>query len=994
MNYMQEWQASCVDEELTRLNVVNLTGLAPAEHLLYSHAIPRRNDGRVSETFLQRYAHLEAGGWWCSGVDLVTGADAEWGCFKPDSPRLNTKEKTIKYEHPPKMATDLFALKVPLHLWQKISDRASVSHESYINPTLPDLGFWQWLIQHPQVPLCITEGAKKAGALISAGFAAVGLPGIYGGYRTPKDEWGNRIGKSALIPALQRLAIPNREIYFVFDEDTKPKTVKAVTAAIKKTGYLLTKQECKVKVLSWDSQIGKGIDDLIATAGIECLETAYAEAVSLETWKANSWRKLTYEAQQINARFLSGITIPNESRLVALKSAKGSGKTKLLETVVAEARRQNKKVLVIGHRIQLVKALCMRFGLPYVTEVEEPTKGFGLCIDSLHPASKAQFNPDTWQDAIVIIDEIEQVLWHALNSSTCKENRVAILQCFKSLLQNVFSSEGKLYVADADLSDLSLDYLMALAGVPLTPYVIDNQWRNDCGWEVYKYGGRSPKKLVRDLETYIQAGGKPLVCLSAQKLSSKWSTQTLETYFRQKFPKLKLLRIDSESLADPNHPAYNCIAKLDGLLSRYDAVLASPCIETGISIDLKNHFTSVWAIAQGIQSSNAVCQTLARLRSNVPRYLWCAGYSFQKIGNGSTSIPSLITSGNRLTQLNIRLLQQSDLIGWDAIDTGFQAESLLCWAKMAVRYNASTVNYRESILSALQTEGHRILDRKKVKLPAKKATNSACIVEAISEIRESNYEAQCLAIADSSLLTLPQYRAIKKSVVKTLAERYSLRKYELQQRYLLPVTPELVRLDDDNWYQKIRLHYFLTVGKAHLSDRDAKIAQKLISQGNGSLFYPDFNRSQLGAIVGIMELLGIPALLSQGGRELRNSDPDLQHLASLALAHRSEIKTAVGIGLAANSSPIMVVRRFVEKIAAKLEYLKVESSQKGKKRIRVYRIAIPDDNRDRVFAQWLKQDCDLTKHELSGNLSAFFLQQMTGLEQPDDSYVQLSLKLE
>jgi len=64
MDCVLEWKASCVDEELTRWNVVDLDGLSPAEYLLYSEAIPRRNDGRVSEAFLQRYDHLTNGGWW------------------------------------------------------------------------------------------------------------------------------------------------------------------------------------------------------------------------------------------------------------------------------------------------------------------------------------------------------------------------------------------------------------------------------------------------------------------------------------------------------------------------------------------------------------------------------------------------------------------------------------------------------------------------------------------------------------------------------------------------------------------------------------------------------------------------------------------------------------------------------------------------------------------------------------------------------------------
>ena len=958
MDHLREWKASGVDEELTQLNVVSLTGTSPTEYLLYSNSIPRRNDGRVSEGFLQRYAHTNAGGWWCSGIDVLSGEEDIWGCFKPDRPRKG-KNKVIKYEHPPKTATGLFALKVPFTLWQAIAHRAKVEiNTEDLDRSLGDEGFWQWLKNHPEVPLCITEGAKKAGALLSAGYATVALPGINSGYRTPKDATGKRIGKSHLIPQLAKLTAPGRKIYLVFDRDSQPETVKAVDAAIKKTGYLLEKAGCQVKVVTWDSKLGKGVDDLITNKGKSYFDKAYEAALDLETWKAKTWTKLTYSFDlEVNSRYLPELDISPEHKIVGIKSAKGTGKTQLLTKVVTRAIALKQKVLVIGHRVQLVRELCQRFGLNYVTK-GDPSRsglGYGLCIDSLHSFSQAKFDPDEWKDSLVIIDEVEQVLWHALNSATCKERRVEILKSFKTLIQNVVASQGQLYIADADLSDISLDYLISLSGLNVKPYIVHNSWQNNCAssWQVYNYSGKSPNKLVSNLEAHIQQGGKPLVCLSAQKLTSKWGTQTLEAYLRQKFPQKKILRIDSESLADPQHPAYNCITKLEPVLKQYDIVLASPSIETGISIESK-HFTSVWAIAQGIQAENAVRQTLSRLRHNVPRHLWCAKFSFNKIGNGSTSIPALLSSNQRFTQLNIRLLQQTDFTYFDDLDTGFQAESLLCWAKMAVRFNAGAINYRDSILGGLKAEGHQIIDAAKYKQPTRIESNDNCLVAAITEISTQNYLAECSAVACCSDLSTRQYQSLKKKLIKSLGDRRRLRKYEIQQRYFLPVTPELVSLDDDGWYQKIRLHYFLSVGRPYLADRDTIVARKLIQQGNGSLFLPDFNQSQLGAIVGTLEILGIPILLQDCTRELRNTDVDLQSLAAIAHNNCREIKTILNIGIAKNYTPITIVSRLLSKIGCKIKC--VRSQTQNRKRIRVYQILAVEDGRERVFDHWLNID--------------------------------------
>ncbi len=79
MDYVQEWQQSCVDPELIQLNVISLEGDRPLDYLLYSDALPRRNDGRLGDSYLQRYQHTEAGGWWCSGVDILTGKERSLG---------------------------------------------------------------------------------------------------------------------------------------------------------------------------------------------------------------------------------------------------------------------------------------------------------------------------------------------------------------------------------------------------------------------------------------------------------------------------------------------------------------------------------------------------------------------------------------------------------------------------------------------------------------------------------------------------------------------------------------------------------------------------------------------------------------------------------------------------------------------------------------------------------------------------------------------------
>ncbi len=959
MSYRQEWQASCVDLSLISLNVNFFNGSTAYEYLLYSDDLPRRNDGRLRDHILNRYRHIEEGGWWCSGINILTGEADLWGCFKPVKPRRSRDDrKLIKYEHPPREATGIFALRVPLHIWEKIAKRYGVAmpENIVISAEGEAVGFWAWVIAHPKVSLVLTEGAKKAGALLTAGYAAVALPGVNAGYRVPKDEFGNRIGKPRLIPQLLPFATAGRMICLAFDQDEKPVTVTRVRAAVGQTGYLLTRQGCKVSVISWDSEQGlcKGADDLIAQHGSEAFDKAYESALSLEHWKALSYTKLSYTPNiRLNQRYLGSIQIPDNAKLIGIKSAKNTGKTFSLEEVVSEAIAKGQWVLVVSHRVQLAEALCKRFNINYITEVRTSEEGaifgYGLCIDSLHPESQARFIAENWEDGLVVIDEVEQVLWHGLNSSTCQSDRVPILKSLKTLIQNVLAGDGRVIVADADLSDTSINYLRSLAEVHLDPFIIQNDWKPGAEerWTVTSFGGSNPAGLVRALEIHIKNGGKPFVCVSAQKAKSRWGTLTLERYFRKLFPDLKILRIDSESVSDPKHPAYGCITVLNEVLDKYDMVLASPAVETGVSVDLRGHFTSVWGVAQGVQAENSVRQALARVRENLPRFIWAAPYGVNRVGNGATSVKALLLAQHKLAKANIHQLRAADLEGLDE-NGNFQSESLVCWAKMAVRVNVGMLRYRESILSALRDEGHVVREFTDLD-----SDDCDAIKEAVTNCRDEGYQEERAAIEAAENINEKQYKELAEKRAKSPEERRKERKYALKQRYGLPVKSGLIALDDEGWYPQLRLHYYLTLGREHLLDRDRRVAAAQLERGEGDLYKPDFNRSQIGAAVRTLELLGLPKLLSQPDRELRNSDPDLCAIANRLRHDAFAIKAILNITIAERDTPISILKRLLGKVGIGLQYLKRDGTGD---RERVYQIVLPADRRDEVFAFWLQRD--------------------------------------
>ena len=989
--HWHDWATeSAADPDIIRLNVRSLDGDAALDRLLYSDNLSRDNLGRLRRIWLRTYHHCEHGGWWCSGRDLLQGTDAEWGCFKPDRPRLSSKNKgfgerrkPIKYEHPPQEPTGIFALRVPWHIGHRIAQRQgaeSAYRERFeqwcwyqygeaidvdgAEAPAPwealwaaeDTGFWSWAIVQ-NLPLVLTEGAKKAGALLTAGYAAIALPGVWNGRRQPKDEAGQVTSLPYLIPELQLFATEGRTVCFAFDCDPKPRTIAHVSAAITKTGELFARQGCQVHVVRW-AEPEKGCDDLIAARGAEAFHQAYAAALDLASWQALRSRRLTYEpAVTLEQRYIEGVEVPAEAQLVGIKAPKGCGKTEWLCQQVAQATARGQRVLVLTHRIQLGQALCDRFGLDYVSEFHSSQTGgvlgYGVCADSLHANSQARFDPDEWQGAAVVVDECEQVFWHLLNGSTCQQHRVPILRNLKQLIRNVVGvAGGRIYLSDADLSDTTLDYVRALAGRDLEPWVLTNRWQapEDC-WDVWLYEGNDPRALVAALEADIAGGGVPFVSTCGQRAKSRWGTRVLADYLQQQFPHKRILRIDAETIADPQHEAYGCVAHLDEVLPGYDIVLASPSLDTGVSIDVRGHFTGVWAIAQGQVATSAVRQQLARVRDPVPRYLWAAAKGISPVGNGSLSVRSLLASEHKSTKAHVQLLTEA---GFDELELSFQQESLLAWARYACQQNCDMRAYRDALVAALKAEGHRIHT-------PEGGPGGDELKANLDRTREATYQAELEQIAAAEPLADGELERLRNKRAKTPQERHKERKGELQLRYsATTVSPELARADDNGWYPQLRLHYYLTAGRDYLQQRDRRRLQAQAERGEGAVWKPDLNRSQRLAQINALERLGVPWLLEQ--QQLTAQD-----LAPLAERARSDpwgLKALLGITVTQQMGAVQIVQALLAKLGLKLPYLG-RFGPRGERR-RYYGGPEPIDDpieRAPIFEAWLQRDRERAERE-------------------------------
>ncbi|MBD2432204.1 MULTISPECIES: plasmid replication protein, CyRepA1 family [Fischerella] len=981
-----------IDLHLVTLNFQSLQDETAYNYLLISEHIPRTNVGMVKSSWLQRYAHVTAGGWWCAGLDPLNNWQAmEWGCFKPNQPRLNEKGKYIKYEHPPCTPTRVFCLRVSLRVWQQVAQRynQAIPEDISIAENGEAVGFWPWVMAR-NIPIIICEGVKKAAALLTQGYAAIGIPGITSGYRVTKDEFGKVISRQ-MIPDLNAIAIAKRTFYICFDFETQPNKIAAVNNAISQLGFLFQTKDCPVKVIELPGK-EKGVDEFIVAKGASAFEKIYRQSVDLEIYLAQTkphTELTTPPALTLNSRYLGEIPFPT-SGLVGIKSAKGTGKTTALQTIVQKAKNRNQPVLLITHRIQLGRFLCEKIGISWGINNDslvrsdrfhagyQFTPSLGLCVDSLW-----KLNPEDWQGAILVLDEVEQSLWHLLNSNTCQEKRVKLLKSFQQLIANILTTGGLVIAQDADLSDISLEYLQALAGIKLTPWVVVNQWKPQRGWDVTFYDSPNPTPLIHQLELDLMAGRKCYVTTDSR--SGRYSCETIADYLKERLQKLqkrfaKTLVVSSLTTNTPGHEAANFITYINQKVSEYDTVFVTPSLGTGISIDVQ-HFDCVYGIFQGVIPDSEARQALARVRDDVPRVIWCAKRGIGLIGSGSTNYRLLSSWYQENQKENLALLSPLHKIDVD-LPLVYDPIHLRTWSKLAARVNASINLYRQSMKDGLIADGHQIHIRsnavqnnivRDLRLaflatdPKDLATRRRLIIEIvkvqkdwsqsrqkakeikrkIKEIKQQNQLSAATAVANAKDIDYVEYEQLIAKHSLTDEERNQINKYILRQKYGIAVTPQLKLLDDQGYYGQLLTHYYLTHESEYFWRRDQQEWQQQLSWGEGKVFLPDLKIYTLK--VEAMRALGMLQFL-EPERVFTENDADLILLQNTAVQCSKHIKRTLGINLVKSKecvSAIKILSRLLNLLGLKLQRVG-----------QTYQInsATLNDGRERIFAVWHQRD--------------------------------------
>ncbi|MCP6762358.1 MAG: DUF3854 domain-containing protein [Fischerella sp. CENA71] len=940
--HWQEWVfGSAVDNKLAQLNVRSVIGQEVYEYLLYAlDQTARRNDGRLRDYYLRKYAHIEFGGWWVSGLDPLNNWDImEWGRLKPDNPRIDfEKDKPVKYESPPLTPNRVTYFNVPEHLWKKVAQKYNIKR--YLSPLAlrlfdrlhPRL-FWEWVQLHPEIPVIICEGEKKAACLLSLGYVAVALPGIWNG------RVGNKDFDERLHPDLMPLAQRGRKFIILFDYETKPKTRWSVYSAIIRTGKAIEAVGCSCSVAQLPGP-EKGIDDWVIANGNKA-----AEAVSMlidDTFTLAEYQKSFFLNQnrglrkykpdvKVNSRFLTdAIKKLPSTGLVCLLSDMGTGKTEFL----ARWRKQHPQLRFLnnGHRVNLLKNLSERLQTQMYSAIAcgklSEADALSITVDSLYKMAS-----DLQAYDCIFIDEACQYVAHLLKSKTCKQHRALILEVLESLVYQA----SLVVLADAHLDDITIDFFRAMRPQGEKPYIILNEWKSS-GRQVYWYEGSNSSSLVAQIHAAVMAGQRCYVASDSKRFIKKLERTLVEagegrgkgaggslqgevplpcSPLRAPPPllepesdrRLRIWAIHSENSGSEENVIF--IKEINTAISYVDALFTTPSLGTGVDISAK-HFNVIFGVFHAVSQSATECaQMLWRVRDHLPMHIWVAPRPpFGYAETNARRIKEKILQKNEMTAFLLRIDRETGKRGAEkdwALEASCQIEAQRNW---------SINNLRTDLRRLLEHMGNTIIP-----MGSGVDDNAADWMKAASVAIDTFH---CTKVANAKDIDRLTYEIRQHQDYLKPEEVYECEKFRIRDAYGMQVTPELVKKDDGGRLIRklVALEAILAQPGEAIADDQGRlfptpppmVAQRDISERERLTICSDWANHSTNWLMRYR--LGLREILIDlfAGQKLRGDEPRMQAIASHSNCLSPHIKAILNLTIPLDKSPMWILGKYLEQL--------------------------------------------------------------------------------
>jgi hypothetical protein len=711
---------SGIDPDLYRLNFEPASG-RPVYDLLYRDTDPTTNSSSGSTQAKNNYTKCENAIGWISTNGRFRQLAGEPLAFniKEEKSKGFGKKSTEKLEprryHQPKgKPLEIFFPRVTVAIWELVAAKAGLSMPKFpvIGLDGEALGFWNWVLES-DCPIIITEGEKKAAALISRGYAAIGLPGIHTGYRvTERGDWvtkpdGTQYQKATaweLRSELKPLDTAGREITIIFDYRPGDYSQSPEFKAASTLSKLFKNVIAKIGKLPGPH---KGVDDFLVAGGdIDAVISAALPPTS-EDWQLKKWLRLRSFTPdiKINSKYFDA-PAPESGTVTAVQSGLGTGKTYWAGAKIASDAHGLQ--INLGYRNSLLLQQCEKWGSYHFDEhngwqfIKDPDARLSLCVDSLLKLPLEMFEAavEHIRGMTVILDESVSVIKHLLQSRTLLGKRIEILE----RLEIICKLADRVVLMDGNQSNIVVDYIAEISGKPSVK--IQNTFTGETPPIFFVDAKKKSKKW---LSAEILKSRCPVVATDSLKDAEGFAKQLEKTHGRGKLltSKTATKAEVKEFLKDP-----------DAYIKKYGLawIVYTPTAESGIDISIQNidistqnYFSDVFCWFVGVLGVDECMQMSRRVRHPERIIVLCPERGLAKKNTGGFFEAEIIKALSEFGDTEARLLLE-DESQLQKVREDLAAQIVtphtIMWAKLQAKAELERANLRKYLFKAFELGGY------------------------------------------------------------------------------------------------------------------------------------------------------------------------------------------------------------------------------------------------------------------------------------------------
>lgn len=633
-----------------------------------------------------------------------------WQC-KPENPRTDKKGKLVKYDAPKSVGSTPYLPPVDTATRLKIN--------ALWKTEIPlDGPFWPHIKAHPKIPIVITEGAKKALALLSQGFVAISVYGVNSGYQTLDKLAGKQLPQPRLIPGLEGLVGKDRKVYLAFDQDSKAETRKKVSKAIAQFAKLIESAKSKAFIMQWSSDKGKGIDDVLAGLPecdrLDWLKKTSSQALELKKWKRQRTielsRAILSQGKLKPNHKTSGEYLPTlpELKLGAVNvidAPMGSGKTvRVVADWMKPFIQSGGVVLWLAPLNSLGRQTSLMAKIPHVHDYfndENGQKALRAQISYDGGLVSTQVNPRNLglmpknRPLLLVLDEAAQSLDTLAEGGTTKGRWAQAWEDLIELMQRA-ASNGAIVLAEDGLKEDTVSLVQTLAGTT-ERQVIHHEKTLTIPWPV-EIGGGAPHGYRKELTTALEEGKNVFFVTTSQAEGVR-----LEEWAKDRHVDYE--RVDSETNEAGRYRTL--FEKPDEWLEerKPQLLILTPTGGTGLSmqggVSVEDaYFDEVWGYFPALDTDRHM-QLLGRYRPAVARKIFVPGFIQPSYGECAAQ-------RKVKQQLEDEVSKFSKAGGFSLSEEGIQSLAIKDFlAKRRSRRWAQKVDPTGSLAIALKERGHQ-----------------------------------------------------------------------------------------------------------------------------------------------------------------------------------------------------------------------------------------------------------------------------------------------